>query len=1299
VNSENRPDDLPVARPGTASRPLLGATLWLSRALTTIVLILGFGFAAVVLLLRYWLLPDIASYRGTIESALTSAAGQRVTVGAVAANWDGLRPQLALTRVVLHDSANRPALELPRIDATLSWRSAAMLRINFHAVDIYQPILSVRRSKNGDITVAGMSLGAGDGGGGFSRWVLDQRDIEIHGGVLHWDDELRGAPRLTLDRVQLRLVNSGTRHRFALRALPPSSLASAIDVRGDLRGDTFQALSEAMTGQLYLQVPHVDVGGWRPWVNLPMRFPAGSGALRAWVGMTDSRLSSLIADTEFHDVTARLGEGLPELNMPYLSGRFSWKALRDGFLVSTRKLTFRTGDQAELAPVDLTLQLTALKDGHYGNGEFRANALQLRPLAVLADRLPVSASLREWLSAHKLAGSLFDVSARWSGTGDRPDRYAVRARFQDLSLAAHARRPGFSGFSGNIAGTEKGGTLHVTSQNATLAMPGVFRDALQFDALTGQMGWSHAAAGIDLRFANFSFANADLAGTLFGSFRVSGDGPGESDLTGHLSRARADRVTRYLPLAAAPASRPWLDQAFVAGTSSDVRFRLKGDLKDFPFADGKSGLFEVSAKVDNGVLRYALAWPRVEAISGDLLFRGARMEVNAREARIGATRLSRVRAVIASLAERPLLELSGVADGETAQFLDFIRESPVRDLTDRFADSMRAEGSGTLNLKLALPLERLERTRVAGSYQFVNNRLHLDPALPPLERASGRLEFSESSVVIPQASGQFLGGPLTVTGSTQRDGTVNIGLRGRVDAEVARRAGKSDWVRYFRGATDWSGTLVMRKRDVDLILESNLRGLALNLPAPLIKPAADLLPVRFERRLRAGRPERLALSVGELAAGVMVRRNAGNDTVPERAVLRFGKGDPVEPERAGLVLSGRLETVDVGGWLTLLDGGTEASGTTLPLAVTNLDVSAGRIHWFGRRFGELSIKGSQREGALVAAIAGDEVQGGMTWSAPSGKDVRGRFTARLKKLVLPPVEASISEPQAPAAADAAPRLPALDVSVESFVLGVRAVGGLELRATPQGRDWRIERLRIANPESVMMIDGSWQAWSSKPRTQVMVRLDISDIGKFLARWGHAEGVRRGTAKVEGNLSWSGGPQRIDYPTLSGNFVLDAAKGQFVKLEPGIGKLLGTLSLQSLPRRISLDFRDIFSEGLAFDEIVGAIKVNNGVASTDNLRIVGPAARINMSGKVDLVRETQELRVKINPQLSDTVSVAGALIGGPVAGVAAFLAQKILKDPLDQIASYEYDISGTWADPVVKKRDPPPSPPGEGQPPG
>src|SRR5207237_10119835 len=119
---------------------------------------------------------------------------------------------------------------------------------------------------------------------------------------------------------------------------------------------------------------------------------------------------------------------------------------------------------------------------------------------------------------------------------------------------------------------------------------------------------------------------------------------------------------------------------------------------------------------------------------------------------------------------------------------------------------------------------------------------------------------------------------------------------------------------------------------------------------------------------------------------------------------------------------------------------------------------------------------------------------------------------------------------------------------------------------------------------------------------------------------------------------------------------------------------------------SLDFRDIFSEGFAFDGIVGAVKIDRGLASTDNFRIAGPAARVVMSGEVDLARETQRLRVRVTPHLSESVSIAGALLGGPVAGVAAFLAQKILKDPIEALATFEYSVTGSWADPQVAKME-------------
>jgi uncharacterized protein YhdP len=188
---------------------------------------------------------------------------------------------------------------------------------------------------------------------------------------------------------------------------------------------------------------------------------------------------------------------------------------------------------------------------------------------------------------------------------------------------------------------------------------------------------------------------------------------------------------------------------------------------------------------------------------------------------------------------------------------------------------------------------------------------------------------------------------------------------------------------------------------------------------------------------------------------------------------------------------------------------------------------------------------------------------------------------------------------------------------------------------------------------------------------------------MLARIGYPDAVRRGNANLAGNLSWNGSPFTIDYPSLAGGLKLDAASGQFVKLEPGVGRLLGILSLQSLPRRITLDFRDVFSEGFAFDGIAGQFAVARGVMETKDLQIQGPSAKVLMSGSVNLGAETQDLKVRVQPAVGETLAV-GAMIANPVAGAVVWAAQKLFKDPLDQAFAFEYGVTGSWTDPKVEK---------------
>jgi uncharacterized protein (TIGR02099 family) len=872
----------------------------------------------------------------------------------------------------------------------------------------------------------------------------------------------------------------------------------------------------------------------------------------------------------------------------------------------------------------------------------------------------------------------------------QPESYSARGRFENLALNRRGNVPGFWGLTGNIDGSEKGGTLHVMAERAGLDMPRVFASALPLDTFTAQVAWTRTAGRLQLRFNNVSFANADAAGTLFGSYRDAPDSAGEIDFTGNLTRAEARSVSRYIPITVLRNARPWLERAFVAGHSNDVRFRVKGRIEDFPYVQEKTGLFHVAAKVTDGTLEYAEKWPRIENIAGDLQFRGSRMDFVARQGTIFGVKLSKVHGDIPDMKARPeMLTVSGEAEGTSSEFLAFVAKSPVAEMIDHFTDGMQAQGTARLALKLVLPLGELAAGKVNGSVQLINNHVTFERDLPPLEQANGRVEFTESSVRASAVTGVFLGGPVTISGATQRDSTMRATLQGRINADNVRKAGAFPWMQHLRGSTDWRGVLTMRRKVPELVIESNLQGIASTLPAPFRKTAAEAVPLRIERRFTGTQQDRISFAYGDIVRAELARRSDGRQSVIERGVVRLGGGPLGELDRPGVWVRGALKELDFDDWLALGRGG-DADGLQ---GIAGADVKLGQVDFFGRRFSDLALTLSSQGAGTQLAFAGKEIEGGATWRGEG----KGRLTARLKKLALPDADASPDAGAAKPAAGKPLELPALDVIVEQFQHGQKQLGRLELNAVHQERDWRIEKLRLSNPDSTVTAEGTWRAWQTQPRTQLNVRMDVTDIGRTLVRWGYPPGIRRGTAKLEGHLGWAGSPQNFDYPSLSGQLVLEAANGQFVKLDPGIAKLLGILSLQALPRRMTLDFRDVFSEGLSFDTIIGALKIDRGVATTDNLRIQGPSTRVVMAGAVDLARETQKLRVRVTPHLSDSVSIAGALIGGPVAGVAAFLAQKILKDPLEQLVSFEYTITGSWSDPQVAKVERPPLPTPEGGP--
>jgi uncharacterized protein YhdP len=276
-------------------------------------------------------------------------------------------------------------------------------------------------------------------------------------------------------------------------------------------------------------------------------------------------------------------------------------------------------------------------------------------------------------------------------------------------------------------------------------------------------------------------------------------------------------------------------------------------------------------------------------------------------------------------------------------------------------------------------------------------------------------------------------------------------------------------------------------------------------------------------------------------------------------------------------------------------------------------------------------------------------------------------------------------------------IPALDVVVDDFELRGKRLGRLEIEAVNRGgagpAEWRLNRLSLTMPEAAFSASGNWApvgagsgrvAARERRRTVMNFRMDIHDAGLLLARLGMADVVRRGRGKLEGQIAWMGSPLSLDYPSMNGNMSVNVESGQFLKADPGLAKLLGVLSLQALPRRLTLDFRDVFSEGFAFDFVRGHMDVEQGIASTNNLQMKGVNAAVLMEGRADLARETQDLRVVVVPEINaGTASLVAGVIN-PAIGLGTFLAQMFLREPLMRAATQEFHIDGTWTDPQVSR---------------
>jgi uncharacterized protein (TIGR02099 family) len=900
------------------------------------------------------------------------------------------------------------------------------------------------------------------------------------------------------------------------------------------------------------------------------------------------------------------------------------------------------------------------------------------------------------------------------------------------------------------------GKARVVVADGTVSFPTIFDEpVIAVQQLSTDVKWQIEGARIAVQLPNMKFSNADAQGEAQIKWQTSDPStssgrsrfPGVLDLQANLSRADGTRVHRYLPSIIYQPARDYVRDAVQAGSASSVKFRVKGDLHDMPFADARQAEFRISANVKNARLAFvprslqapdAPPWPSLTQLSGELVIDRSKLQVRNASARMGVTsglQISKLEALIADLSHSTVV-VNAEARGALTEGLGIVNGSPVGPMIGQALARAVASGSADYKLKLTLPIAALNTSTVQGSVALAGNDIQMSPDTPRLGRARGVVSFNEDGFLITGGQVHMLGGEARLEGgslqppagnavasASQTAGPIVIRVNGTATAEGLRQARELGFIarlaQHASGSAPYAAVLGFRQGVPELTVTSTLQGLSLSLPSPLNKSAQVALPLRLETALTPGSlvpglggqvrlQEQLKLDLGSLASLSYVRDVSDTEPRVRRGSIAVG----LEPQESapmpleGVLANIKLDQLDLDAWGSVLSQAAEtplasAALATLPPAMgvgasaaagalgylpTTWAVRARELTLAGRTLHQVVVGGS-REGLLWRAnLDATELNGYLEYRQPTGIG-EGRVFARLSRLTLAPgVDRDVEE----LLNEQPDSIPALDIVVDDFELRGKRLGRVEVQAINRRaggvREWRLNKFNMSTPEAVLTATGNWATppAPASRRTVMNFKLEIFDSGELLSRLGMKGVVRKGQGQMEGQVAWTGSPITLDYPSMTGSFKVDVENGQFLKADPGIAKLLGVLSLQSLPRRLTLDFRDVFSEGFPFDFFRGDIAIEQGIAITNNLQMKGVNAAVLMEGRADIARETQDIKVVVIPEINAGTASLIASVINPAVGIGTFLAQMFLRKPLTEAATQEFHIDGHWADPKITR---------------
>ncbi len=1257
--------------------------LWLQALFATSVIVL----ALTVSLIRI-ALPWIVSHPQKISAFLSARLNRSVTIDRVEGHSESDGPLLILHGI--HISAAEPGQApstIPQAALKLNFFSLLHRNQTWSEFRLTGLDLHLVRDGAGVWQLHGLDAAGGAASGGNGQSIGKARDnpvlFDLGSLVLSdlrmtVDDEAAGL-HLALAAPEVRLINLGDKHRLVARVHCTQTLSPPVDVA--IEYDTAARSGEAFVGGTALDLAAIA----RDSPLAGFQIAQGAGTVQLWGWWKNDRLMRARAQIDATGIVLSTPDPIKLDAQRTIAPRVGF----DRVTLGARWLRDDSGWQLDIADVKLVRQgvatlpgevhLRRLPDASQGEPVYTLNADNLdfsgpASIAMLSNAVP--ATSRRWLYMANPVGTVSRATVRYAGKAD----YDFTAQVNGLAWHAVDKVPGASGIRATLVGDEQALSAHLPAHNDfSVNLPRVFRKSLEFSEFSGDVAAWHSESAWHVETDAIEFEGDRYGGQLRGSIEFPDDGTRPFlDAYAVATHAKVPASHLFWPINTMPPSAvEWLDRALAAGNAQG-RAVIRGDLADWPFRDF-AGRFEARAQIDDASLVYLPDWPAAEHLNCVADFVDTSLHVDACTAQSLGNKVVRASADIPDLGDG-MLDLDVSASGAGRNLLGFLNATPIG---QEFAGQLLGVdvgGSGRLDFHLHLPIKHADQKVLAGTIVLKDADLSAAQYGLHLKDANGSVHISQLGFGTDVLPVSMNGQPATFEMAV---GGFCADPRHAVEARLQAQLPIGDLLAYapvlqtfadrVSGPTQWDIGFSADKDSVEhagqrLTVNSDLRGVEIMLPAPVIKPAVDALPLALTVQLPflGGN---IDLRLGDL---MHLHGHLASPTQAFAARVDIGGVTDASLPTSGFAIEGRTPTLDLSGWLDFASGSGGGAST-----LAGVNVHADSMRAWSRDFGAAQFTLHPGKGELDLGFDGVNVEGNLR--IPTDEMYRRGITAQFKRLYWPEAPENVTSAVAgenPAA------LPPLHIRIDDFHLGHSNFGAATVESYPTPNGAHFEQVSTHSGNVQMRAHGDWNGLPGVDHSTFSIDFTAQNLGHMLDAFGYSGVVDGGQTVAVIDGSWAGSPSTFALARLDGTLKVSVQKGRIPEANPGAGRIFGLFNLAAIPRRLTLDFGDLFKSGFSFDSIDGTFSLKDGDAFTKGVNIKGTAADITITGRTGLKAHDYDQIMQVTPHVGGTLAVGGALVGGPVGAAAGAVLQGIFKKQLNAVTRNRYSVIGSWENPKI-----------------